>query len=269
MTTRGHRRASRHQITNLTLKVWRQEGPDDRGHFETLQRRRDQRRGLVPGDARRAQRAADRRGQGRDRVRPRLPRGHLRHVLADDRRRRPTARSGARRRASCTCASSTERREIVVEPWRATAFPIIKDLMVDRAAFDRIIEAGGFITAADRRRARRQPDPDPQAGRRRGDGRRRVHRLRGVRRGLPERRGQPVHRGQDHPPQPAARRARPSATPAPRRWSRRWTTYFGSCTNHGECEAACPKSISIDVIALMNADYLKSKFKNRKRIDRT
>ena len=40
--------------------------------------------------------------------------------------------------------------------------------------------------------------------------------------------------------------------------------YFGSCTNHGECEAACPKSISIDFIALMNNDYLKSKFNNRK-----
>ena len=40
--------------------------------------------------------------------------------------------------------------------------------------------------------------------------------------------------------------------------------HFGSCTNHGECEAACPKEISIDVIALMNADYLKAKFKNRK-----
>ena len=33
--------------------------------------------------------------------------------------------------------------------------------------------------------------------------------------------------------------------------------YFGSCTNHGECEAACPKEISIDVIAIMNADYLQ------------
>ena len=42
--------------------------------------------------------------------------------------------------------------------------------------------------------------------------------------------------------------------------------YFGSCTNHGECEAACPKAISIDVIALMNADYLKAKFKNRKTL---
>ena len=45
--------------------------------------------------------------------------------------------------------------------------------------------------------------------------------------------------------------------------------YFGSCTNHGECEAACPKEISIDVIALMNSDYLKSKFKNRKSLSRT
>ena len=45
--------------------------------------------------------------------------------------------------------------------------------------------------------------------------------------------------------------------------------YFGSCTNHGECEAACPKEISIDFIALMNSDYLKAKFKNRKELSRT
>ena len=36
---------------------------------------------------------------------------------------------------------------IVIEPWRASAFPVIKDLMVDRGAFDRIVEVGGFITA--------------------------------------------------------------------------------------------------------------------------
>ena len=45
--------------------------------------------------------------------------------------------------------------------------------------------------------------------------------------------------------------------------------YFGSCTNHGECEEACPKEISIDVIAQMNADYLKAKFKNRKLLSRS
>jgi succinate dehydrogenase / fumarate reductase iron-sulfur subunit len=42
--------------------------------------------------------------------------------------------------------------------------------------------------------------------------------------------------------------------------------HFGSCTNHGECEAACPKSISLDFIAMMNKDYRKAKFKNRKLI---
>jgi succinate dehydrogenase / fumarate reductase iron-sulfur subunit len=39
--------------------------------------------------------------------------------------------------------------------------------------------------------------------------------------------------------------------------------YFGTCTNHGECETACPKNISIDFIAYMNRDYVKSKSVNR------
>jgi succinate dehydrogenase / fumarate reductase iron-sulfur subunit len=39
-------------------------------------------------------------------------------------------------------------------------------------------------------------------------------------------------------------------------------SFFGSCTNHGECEAACPKEISIDFIALLNRDYVKAQFKN-------
>ena len=41
-------------------------------------------------------------------------------------------------------------------------------------------------------------------------------------------------------------------------------SFFGSCTNHGECMAACPKEISIDFIAMMNRDYVKAQFKNRK-----
>ena len=43
-------------------------------------------------------------------------------------------------------------------------------------------------------------------------------------------------------------------------------TYFGSCTNHRECEAACPKSISIDFIALMNKDYAKAQLKQRRLV---
>ena len=46
-------------------------------------------------------------------------------------------------------------------------------------------------------------------------------------------------------------------------------TYFGSCTNHRECEAACPKGISIDFIALMNKDYAKAQFKQRRLVGQT
>ena len=153
---------------------------------------------------------------------------------------------------------------ITVEPWRAAAFPIIKDLCVDRVAFDRIIEAGGYITVPTGSAPDANLIPVPKAVERRGDGRRGVHRLRRVRR-------------------PRARTARRSSSPRrrcthlnllpqgqPERCERvlhmvdemeRW---FGSCTKHGECEAACPKEISIDFIALMNRDYVKAQFKQRR-----
>ena len=55
-----------------------------------------------------------------------------------------------------------------------------------------------------------------------------------------------------------------------RGWSRRWSSYFGSCTNHRECEAACPKEISIDFIAMLNRDYRKARrnIVNAAQIDR-
>ena len=46
-------------------------------------------------------------------------------------------------------------------------------------------------------------------------------------------------------------------------------SYFGSCTNHRECEAACPKEISIDFIALMNRDYVKAQLKQRRLAGQT
>ena len=86
--------------------------------------------------------------------------------------------------------------EVTVEPWRAAAFPIIKDLCVDRSAFDRIIEAGGYITAPDRLGSRREPHPRAEGGRGLVDGRGGVHRLRRVRRRVPERRRAAVHLGE-------------------------------------------------------------------------
>jgi succinate dehydrogenase / fumarate reductase iron-sulfur subunit len=157
--------------------------------------------------------------------------------------------------------------EIVIEPWRAAAFPIIKDLMVDRASFDRIVESGGFITA-------------PTGG-------------------APDANLTPV-------PKPVADSAMDSAAcigcgacvaacpngaanlftgakishlnVLPQGQAERYKRVeamvntmddqFGSCTNHGECSAACPKEISLDVIALMNSDFRKSKSKNRKQLSR-
>jgi succinate dehydrogenase / fumarate reductase iron-sulfur subunit len=156
---------------------------------------------------------------------------------------------------------------ITIEPWRATAFPVIKDLMVDRASFDRIIEAGGYITVA--------------AG------------------GAPDGNLIPI-------PKPVADAAMDAAAcigcgacvaACPNGAANLFTSaklahmnlmpqgqaerfkrteamvetmeqYFGSCTNHGECQEACPKEISIDWIALMNKDYLKSKIKNRRLLSR-
>jgi succinate dehydrogenase / fumarate reductase, iron-sulfur subunit len=53
--------------------------------------------------------------------------------------------------------------KIVIEPWRSRAFPIIKDLIVDRTAFDKIMQAGGFHFGQCRRRSRRQRHADSNA----------------------------------------------------------------------------------------------------------
>jgi succinate dehydrogenase / fumarate reductase iron-sulfur subunit len=157
---------------------------------------------------------------------------------------------------------------IVIEPFRAAAFPIIKDLMVDRAALDRIVESGGYITAP----TGGAPDanliliPKPVAdasmdaaecigcgacvaacpnGAANLFTSAKVAHLNLLPQGQPERFGRVEAMVET------------------------MDSFFGSCTNHGECEAACPKGISLDFIALMNKDYLKSKFKNRKSLSRT
>ena len=97
---------------------------------------------------------------------------------------------------------------VCVEPWRSKAFPVIKDLVVDRSAFDRIIAAGGFIYGADRRSAGCQRHSRSEG--RRGEtsmGHGRVHRLRCMRRGVSKWIGFALYRRQDQPPRLAAPRA--------------------------------------------------------------
>jgi succinate dehydrogenase / fumarate reductase iron-sulfur subunit len=150
---------------------------------------------------------------------------------------------------------------VTVEPFRSAGFPLIKDLVVDRGAFDRIIEAGGFITAP----TGSAPDanliavPKENADRAmdaagcigcgacvaacpNGAGQlftaAKLAHLNLLPQGQPER----------------DRRVRGMVA--------EMENYFGSCTNHRECEAACPKEISIDFIAMLNRDYRKARRKS-------
>ena len=186
-----------------TLKVWRQDGPDAAGRFEThtVDEVSEEASFLELLDVLNERLIAE----GKEAI---VFDHDCREGICGTCSLMINGQAHGPQRGTATCQlhmrTFADGAEIVVEPWRAKAFPIIKDLMTDRGAFDRIIEAGGFITAptGGAPDANLIPIPKPVADA--ADGRRRVHRLRGVRRGVPERRRQPVHGGQDRPPQPAA-----------------------------------------------------------------
>jgi succinate dehydrogenase / fumarate reductase, iron-sulfur subunit len=146
--------------------------------------------------------------------------------------------------------------EIVIEPWRATAFPVVKDLVVDRSAFDRIIATGGFITAPTGSAPDGNAIPVPKEN---AD--------------LAMDAAACIGCGACVAACPnasaslfvAAKVAQlallPQGQPERHLRVRRMVAQmdaegFGSCTNHGECEAVCPKGISVSNIALMNRDYI-------------
>jgi succinate dehydrogenase / fumarate reductase iron-sulfur subunit len=147
---------------------------------------------------------------------------------------------------------------IYIEPWRSSAFPVVRDLVVDRSAFDRIIAAGGYITAPTGGArdansilvAKTAVDNAMDAAACIGCGAcvaacpngsaslftgAKVSHLGLLPQGQPERHRRVLEMV-----------------------AQMDAEGFGNCTWHGECQAACPKEISIDVIARMNNDYLKA-----------
>jgi succinate dehydrogenase / fumarate reductase, iron-sulfur subunit len=153
--------------------------------------------------------------------------------------------------------------EITIEPFRAAGFPVQKDLIVDRSAFDRIIEAGGYVSV--------NTGAAPEAN------------LIPVEKDVADRAfdaaacigcGACVAACPNGAAQlfASAKVSHLNMLPQgqPERYERvehmvdTMEQYFGSCTNYGECEAVCPKAISLDFIAMMNRDYWKAKFRSRK-----
>jgi succinate dehydrogenase / fumarate reductase iron-sulfur subunit len=152
--------------------------------------------------------------------------------------------------------------EIWIEPWRARAFPVIKDLIVDRSPLDAIIQAGGFITVntGSAPEANNIPIPKPVSER-------------SMDAAACIECGACVAQCPNGAAQlfTAAKVAHLGLLPQgqPERYDRVLSMvsvmeeYFGSCTMFRECEAVCPKDISTDFIARLNCDYIAAKFKSR------
>ena len=212
---------------SFTLKVWRQNGPKDKGHFDTFQMKD------IPGDT------------------SFLEMLDILHGPA----------TGA-----TTCQIYMRRFKdgdtITVEPWRSAGFPVIKDLMVDRSAYDKIMQAGGFVSvntgAPQDANAILIPktvaDEAMDSATCIGCGAcvaackngsamlfvsAKVSQLNLLPQGKPE----------------ALRRAKAML-------SKMDELGFGNCTNTRACEAECPKCVSISNIARLNRNFIKAKLKD-------
>jgi succinate dehydrogenase / fumarate reductase iron-sulfur subunit len=152
---------------------------------------------------------------------------------------------------------------IFIEPWRAEPFPVVRDLIVDRSAFDRIIEAGGYITAntggaqdantvlVPKKDADRAMDAAacigcgacvaacPNASAMLFTAAKVAH-LGALPQGQPERESRVIDMvaAMDE-------------------------LGFGNCTNIGECAAVCPKEISMDTIAVLNKELMRASLRRR------
>lgn len=151
---------------------------------------------------------------------------------------------------------------IVVEPWRAAAFPIVRDLVVDRSAFDRIIEAGGFITVPTGSAPDANLTPVPKEAADAAFDAAACIGCGACVAACPNGAAQLFTAAKiahlNLLPQGQAERFRRAQDMVDT-----MEAFFGACTNHAECEAVCPKGISIDYIAMMNRDYFRSMYRNR------
>lgn len=158
---------------------------------------------------------------------------------------------------------------IYIEPWRAAAFPVLKDLVVDRSAFEKIQQAGGYVSV----NAGSAPDANSIL--------------------IPKEAADKAMEGAacigcgacvaacpngsamlftaaklshlHHLPQGQSERSHRAQSMV----GAMDAAGFGNCSNHYECEAACPKEIPRDVIALMNRDFAKASIAHKDRVTKS
>ncbi|RKQ90702.1 succinate dehydrogenase / fumarate reductase iron-sulfur subunit [Solirubrobacter pauli] len=242
---------------NVHLKVWRQAGPDAPGDFETYDVAdvTEEMSFLELLDVLNEQLISE----GRD---PVAFDSDCREGICGSCGIMIDGQAHGPQRGTATCQlhmrTYSDGDTIVVEPFRSAGFPLVRDLVVDRSAFDRIIEAGGFITvptgSAPDANLTRVPKEDSD---------RAMDAAQCIGCGAcvaacPNGAGQLFT---------AAKLAHLNLLPQGQPERQRRTigmveemeNYFGSCTNHRECSAACPKEISIDFIAMLNRDFRKAR----------
>ena len=248
-------------LINVTLEVWRQNGPGDKGRFETYEARE------ISTDSSFLEML--------DMVNERL---------IDDEKEPVTFESDCREGICGTCSlmingqahgpikgqatcqlhmrTFKDGDHIIIEPFRAQSFPVIKDLAVSRAAMDNIQHAGGYITVSTGSAPDANLIPVPKEA---ADVAMDAAACIGC--------GACVAACPNSAAQLFTAAKIQHLNLLPQGQSERWKRteamvdtmedFFGTCTNHGECSEACPKEISLDFIAFMNRDYVKAKVKNR------
>jgi succinate dehydrogenase / fumarate reductase iron-sulfur subunit len=247
---------------DFTLKVWRQNGPDEQGQIETYKVTN------IPPDASFLEMLDmvndGLEAQGQE---PIAFEHDCREGICGSCGLMIDGRAHGPGRGTTTCQlymrSFRDGQIIVIEPWRARAFPIIKDLVVDRSAFDTIIAAGGFISVNTGSAPEANALPVPKdnaelamdAAACIGCGAcvatcknasamlfvaAKISHLALLPQGQPESRQRAL--------------SMIAAMDA---------AGFGNCTNEYECEAECPKNISVATIARMNRQHLRAKLFSR------
>jgi len=171
------------------------------------------------------------------------------------------------RKLTTTCQlhmrSFSDGDTITIEPWRAAAFPVLRDLVVDRRAFDRIIQAGGFVSVGTGSAPDGNAIPVPKDAAERSMDAASCIGCGACVAACPNASASLFvaakisHLGLL--PQGQAERASRVLSMV----AQMDAETFGSCSNHGECETACPKGISLETIARMNRDYIAASLAKR------